>query len=391
LVVSPLYVVSEYGIRRPLGFLIAGAERARVPEALFSLFFLTHDRKVGWVPTFLVDFGFKPSAGLFFFWNDAFARGNDLRLHAATWGSNWLAGSITDRVHLSSKDSWTLKLSGIRRPDYRYYGEGPATVEEDASFFASDRLEVQSTFRFEIGDMSELSLGAGVRSVDFGEPSSERDESTPARVAQGRFAEPEAFDTGYTAGYSQALLRLDSRRSKSLDGSGLRLDVQAEQGSAPNSGPRGWLRYGATAGAFLDLNAHARVLSLSLTTQFADPLGSNGVPFTELVSLGGSEAMRGFVEGRLVGRSSAVATLGYSWPVWVWLNGSMQAAVGNVFGPHLEQLEASLLRFSGAIGVETAGFSDNPVEILLGFGTETFDSGARMNSLRLVFGTSRGF
>jgi hypothetical protein len=46
---------------------------------------------------------------------------------------------------------------------------------------------------------------------------------------------------------------------------------------------------------------------------------------------------------------------------------------------------------AGAIGVQTSVSSENPVEILLGFGTETFDQGTRLNTLRLAVGTTRGF
>ena len=70
MVLSPLYLVSEFVIRRPVGGLISFAERSQVPEALYNFFTFTPDHKVGIVPTFFVDFGFKPSAGLYFFWDD---------------------------------------------------------------------------------------------------------------------------------------------------------------------------------------------------------------------------------------------------------------------------------------------------------------------------------
>jgi hypothetical protein len=212
-----------------------------------------------------------------------------------------------------------------------------------------------------------------------------------ALASQGRFALPDAVTSGYTAGFSRILLRLDSRRERPAPQSGVRLDLDVEQGSAPQSPSRGWLRYGAVVGGFLDLNDRARVLSLSVATRFSDPLTDGAVPFTELVQLGGIEAMRGFLPGRLYGRSALATTLAYHWPVWVWLDGTIQAAVGNVYSEHLKDFELSRLRFSGALGLQTAGFSDNPVELLIGFGTETFAQGAQLNSMRLVLGTSRGF
>jgi hypothetical protein len=101
--------------------------------------------------------------------------------------------------------------------------------------------------------------------------------------------------------------------------------------------------------------------------------------------------MRGFYPGRLRDRSAAVATLKYRWPVWVWLDGSLQESVGNVFGEHLQGFESSRFRFSSAIGLESVGSRDGSFELLFGIGTETFEHGARLDSARIVLGTNRGF
>jgi hypothetical protein len=115
------------------------------------------------------------------------------------------------------------------------------------------------------------------------------------------------------------------------------------------------------------------------------------VPFTELTTLGGAEPMRGFVPGRLLGRSNAVADLAYRWPIWIWLDGSMHAEVGNVFDAHLSGFEPKLLRWSASLGVESAGTPDTGIQLLVGVGSETFDSGGKVNSFRLVFGTTHDF
>jgi hypothetical protein len=170
------------------------------------------------------------------------------------------------------------------------------------------------------------------------------------------------------------------------------LELDAEQGSdlQHRSRPQSWVRYGAAVGAFADLGDSNRVLSLSVATQFADPLGSGPVPFTELPTLGGPGLMPGFREGRLRDRSAAVATLRYSWPVWIWLDGSLQGAVGNVFSRRLDGFDAGLLRFSAAIGIESHSSPDSVLQLLFGFGTETFDAGARVDSIRLTVGARGG-
>jgi hypothetical protein len=67
----------------------------------------------------------------------------------------------------------------------------------------------------------------------------------------------------------------------------------------------------------------------------------------------------------------------------------MQAAVGNVFGEHLDGFEPSLLRFSGAVGVTTVSAPDSAIQFLVGFGTETFEHGGQVDSIRVVAAANR--
>jgi hypothetical protein len=101
--------------------------------------------------------------------------------------------------------------------------------------------------------------------------------------------------------------------------------------------------------------------------------------------------MPGFRAGRLYDRSAAVATLRYSWPIWIWLDGSLQVATGNVFGARFEGFRAERGLLSTAIGIESKGSRDSIFQVLLGFGTETFESAAKLDSLRVVFGARSGF
>ncbi|MET0414177.1 MAG: hypothetical protein ABW217_22900, partial [Polyangiaceae bacterium] len=153
-----------------------------------------------------------------------------------------------------------------------------------------------------------------------------------------------------------------------------------------------WIKYGASAGASADLTGSRRTLDLITTLDLADPLpGDNPIPFTELVSLGGNQPLRAFRAGRLLDRSATSATLTYRWPIWVYLDGAVHYAVGNVFGPHLDGFRPGLLRSSFGIGIDSAGSSDQPFEVLLAFGTAPFEEGARVESLRFVFGTRSDF
>ena len=60
ILLSPVYFVTEWLIRRPLGAAESAAERAGVPETLYDFFAFGPDHKSGVVPIAFFDFGFNP-------------------------------------------------------------------------------------------------------------------------------------------------------------------------------------------------------------------------------------------------------------------------------------------------------------------------------------------
>jgi hypothetical protein len=377
---------------------MAAAERADLPEALYNIFAFGPDHKAGIVPIAFVDFGFNPSIGVYAFWDDAFFRGDDLRAHVSFWPDEWIGGSLVQRIRLADKNSVQIKLSGVRRPDQVYYGIGPSTLESAHSRYRIDRLDGGVLADFQLWRSSRVQAGAGVRATSFADGHYGRDPGLLENVAAGVFPLPDGFSRGYTAEYNDVLVAVDSRRAYPSEGSGVRLEAQAEQGTDFRQSPAaGWIHYAGGAGGYWDVNGSRRVLSLSTLVMFSDPIGDRAVPFTELVTVGGDVAtpgsfpapMPGFFGGRLVDRSAAVATLRYKWPIGPWVAGSLQAAVGNVFGAHLDGFATRLLRFSGSVGIQTDSSPDSSFEILFGFGTETFDHGAQVDSLRLAVGLTR--
>ena len=101
--------------------------------------------------------------------------------------------------------------------------------------------------------------------------------------------------------------------------------------------------------------------------------------------------MPGFVSGWMLGRSVIAAQLGYTWPVWMWLDGQLRFSIGNAFDSHLAGLAGNKLRLSGDVGITTVGKRDQGFEILFGLGTETFEQGGGITSVRLTFGSRKGF
>ena len=392
IVLSPLWLISEYVVRKPIGFLIAGAEQAHLPETLFALFTFGPDNNAGIFPIAFIDFGFDPSVGLYFFWDDAFVDGHDLRLRVSTWGDDWLAASTSSRWHVGHGRQLALEASAIKRPDYVFYGIGPSTRDADVSRYGSTRFDLHGRFDIGLWRASRFAVSFGARSASFHRGNYGDNRTLGEAVAEGLYPTPDGYEAGYTALYERMEVAVDSREGAPAPGSGVRIEANAEhEGELRGSAGNSFVRWGGGIGGFYDLDDRRRVASVSVTAEFADPLTDRAIPFTELATVGGEGSMRGFVPGRLRGRSAAVASLHYRWPIWVLLDGSIQLSVGNVFGEHLDGFEPDLLRFSGAIGVESVGSPDSSLELLFGVGSETFADGAQIETIRFAVGTNHGF
>ncbi|MEJ7728883.1 MAG: BamA/TamA family outer membrane protein [Polyangiaceae bacterium] len=389
----PVYVVSEYVVRKPLGAATVWVEENDAIAFLEDLFTFGPTQNIGIVPTALLDFGFQTSVGVYFWYDDFITKGNQFRVHAATGGIDWLRLTVADRFPIDTRTHFKLRFEASRRPDFRFYGIGPESLKADGSTYQAQWLDFSAGLVSEIGEASAFEFYNSVRVTEFDATEADATDEEPvlaARVAEGRYPLPPGIE-GYTS-YKQGLrLALDSRPPRPQPGTGVRFDTGVEHAfELQRPGHRRWLRYGATLGGFVDI-WQQRVISLSVSAAFADPLDDDEVPFTELVQLGGDQAMRGFRPGRLMGRSAAVATFEYRYPIWATLDGAFTVGCGNVFDEHLEGFDPERFRLSFTGGIRTAGERDHSFDILMGAGTETFAEGTELNSLRLVIGATRHF
>lgn len=400
ILLSPLYFVSEYVIRLPLSVVIPAAERVELPRKLYDFFAFGPDHKAGIAPVGFLDFGFNPSVGIYAFWNDAGFSGDDWHIHAEAWPGNWIGVSLTDRIRLDSRRKVQFRVEGLQRPDHVFYGLGPDTQQSSQSRYGEDRVDAAALYEWRFWRSSRIQTSAGLRAVQVYDGHYGLDPSLEQEAATGAFAIPYGFRAPYTAEINRLLVGIDTRQPSSdstagkgpESGSGVRIEATAEQGSDVRASPAsGWVRYRASAGTYVDLNQNGRVLALIITTLFADPLGTRPVPFTELATLGGDSPMRGYFPGRLVGRSALVASMHYVWPIAPWLGGNIESAAGNVFDEHLQGFRVRRLRFSGDVGLSSARVRDYPIEALFGLGSETFEHGGRIDSVRVNLSVNHDF
>jgi len=395
----PVYLVAEYVLRWPLGELTVAAEHGRWIERVSSVFRsgpdgtseAKPDNRMTAFPTLLVDVGFRTSVGVYFAWDGAGPKGNDFRAHAAIGGSDWFRLALAYNIQVDPTTKLKLRAEGLRRPDSVFYGLGPSSREATRSRFAVDALAAGLALESRpVPGVTALAT-TSVRNIEFPRGLCCDEPTLRERVTSGALPSVPGFPAGFTTVRQALDVAFDSRAPGPAPGSGVRLELHGDLAfDAQRATTSRWTGYGASVAGYLDLTGKNRVLSLEVSARFADPLGDAAIPFLELPTLGGDGAMRGFVPGRLYGRSQAVAKLEYRYPVWAFLDATLQAAVGNVFGEHLEDLGPELLRTSVAFGFRTNGPRDQSFDILVGAGTETFEQGARFNTVRFVVGSSMG-
>ncbi len=386
---SPLYLVNEYVLRRPLGALVTTAERRHWANAVVDIFTFGPGGKSTIVPTALFDFGLLPSVGVYLASNDFQTRGNTARFHFGTWGSNWINITASDRYTWNEgQTSLGVRFDFKRQADLLFFGTGPDVTTETRARYGLQRTQTGATFRQKLGGESILEASSGVNFIKYREGDCCGDPSLDSRIADGTLTIPDGYDTPYTAFYQRLDLTLDTRAPRPANSTGGFLQMHAET-NFDTRNDRSWVEYGAIFGLAADLHRQ-RTLRAQIAVDYVDPLDGSDVPFNELASLGGN-LMPGFVTGWMLGRSVIAAQLAYSWPVWMWLDGQLRFSIGNAFDGHLAGLAGNKLRLSGDVGITTIGKRDQGFEILFGLGTETFEQGAGITSFRLSVGSRKGF
>ena len=417
----PIYVVTEFFVRAPLGALTVAVEENNVIKEIQNLLSFGPNDSITVTPTAFIDFGFRPSIGAFLAWNDFLAKGNDLRLSAAFGGILFWKGGVANRIPITlpegldrSRSYIQLEADFLTRADLLFWGIGPETQEDFSSAYGiftyggGGRVHVEpwrGTF-FEgwvTGRSVKTFAGecTGTSVVDENYIARICEDKTIRRqVADGTYPMPPGFGRPYTVVKSGLRGALDSRQPRPAPGTGVAIDVTGELVSdidEPNL--NSWINWGGAVAGFIDLTGTQRVLGLTVAARFQDKLtDSTIIPFTELVGskrvddVPDYDLMRGFKPGRLLGSSGIAATLDYRWPVWAFIDGTLQASVGNTFEePHLEDFSPELMRFSFIGGIRSPNHRDHSFNLLVGFGTNTFADGGEPSSLRFVFGGTTGF
>lgn len=384
---SPLYLVTEFVIRRPLGFVMTELERAQAFEWILDFFTFGPDRQAGIFPVALYEFGFSPSVGIYAYWDRFLVDQNRISVRGSTWGPDWLSFQGTDRFQLTPQLFVTGRFNAVKRPDMVFRGIGWNATHSERARYQLEEIDASLRVGQRPWRRTTLDYEIGYRSASF---ANSRWDNDPGVVDRGQI--PPGFMTGYNALRFGAALVLDTRELKELMTGGVRLGLFGQQ----NVGFGGietsrWVTWGGSLMLATDVFGNGRVLSLGGEVGFVSLFDRDDpqtvVPFTELVQASGDGPLKGFWPGEIYGQSVVAMTLRYVWPIWVWVDAYLRATVGNAFGEHLGDFELERLRLSFDIGVRPRLKGESTFEIYFGFGTETFESGTGIASIRLGIGT----
>jgi hypothetical protein len=383
---GPLWLVSEFLLRRPIGWLTVEIERSGIVPELVDFFTFGPGDDIVFVPTVFYDFGFQPSFGFYTYWDRFLFEENRLSILAAFGGFDWLTWEMSDRVQVGP---WQIGASFWlrRRPDFVFGGIGPEATVLPRARFGAEEVAAALWTRVRYWRMSDIEIRGTYRNLAFDDEGWDGEPSVGRRQAAFERPLPFGFATGYdTAG---AILRvdLDSRTPGGPPEGGVRLDgyFGAHVGFGGLPELERWTAWGGSASVGADIGRF-RVVGLRGEVHFVTPIDDSLVPFAELIDVGGAGPLSGFRPGRIRGQSAAALTLFYNWPIWVLLDAGLFLATGNAFGENLDGFDAELLRLSFGLALRPRFPGQEPFDVRLAFGTETFGRGLDVISVRFVIG-----
>lgn len=375
---SPLYFVTEYGLRLPVYEFLQWADRHNVIPYVNDVV-LKPTKDVRWNPVVVVDVGVFYAGGAMFEFSNLGAKDHTLTLMAA--------GGGPDAWFFSARDDWKsgpahvgLHGAAFSRADRSYYGLGPYSENAKVDF-AQTRFEGFGYASVARGNHFQLQGSAGFRADHTG-PSDDDGPSIESR-----------FKTSGVPGFGQTMLamsmldlKLDTRENVDVSG-GARLLANATYARDVTDSARTFVSTTVDAEVAAEVMKPDRVLALRGYFRDAIPLGTEPVPFLEQSMLGWRNHY-GFFWGRFRDESALMLELRYRYPVAFFVDMTWIASVGNVFKRDLSDFDPKALTTSLGVGFRTRRTGRRPLELIVAVGSTRFDEAFGVQSVRFYLSTT---
>jgi hypothetical protein len=400
-VLAPVWAVDRFVLYPPSRAFSVWSEKIHLQRRLVDFFtFFDGKYRLRVFPTALVDMGYYTSVGVYGQLLGKVPPYSITSVHAVYGGKGWSALKVRESIALTAdgRDGTSAmagsEVSGTflikNRPDLVFYGLGPdpgrlrTRYDDD---FKSGNLLVDLHMPLKL----ELDVGGSADRHAFG-PGHALIRNDPSIQTVFDVGEIPGWP-GYDIYHADAGLAFDSRPPRPDNGTGVRLQVNGAGGSYTElDGIKGTiLRTRGEADLFLDLTGRNNVIGLSQYGCAVQGLDNAEIPFPELCSLGGSERLRGFLDGRYRGFSALSSRLDYTWPVWGFADATIFSELGGVFDHDFDGASFKEMSASFGTGIETTKKRDNFLQALVAVGTSPLDTPFAIDSVRFVVGTNRGF
>lgn len=394
----PVHLVLDYGIRRPIVWTVKKSEEHHIAERVQKAL-SWDDGKAALFPTVYVDFGVRPNLGLAFTWKE-FAPKHDIYVAASGGPNDLWAGIFNLDQRLFRDNSAALHWTGgyVRRPDNVFY-----SINDQPSRCGA--LDSGCRYRSAIGEgharitayeysLSSLEFDFAIRHARFS-----TDADIPA-VAPAETPGMTGFDSGYLLLRPQLHLAYDTRarNAEFTSGTGIRMEAFGSYNADVQGENTRWVRAGGEVGGFYDIGT-GNVLGVRLYAESLQNVSSRAadgtrqqVPFHELIQLGGSERMRGFLRQRLLGENAWTATLNYRYPILWALDAEIFTSIGNVY-ESFSDFDFAHNYLSYGLSFRLSGDRLQTFEALIGWGSNRLSAPRfdPFDQFRLTVGINRGF
>lgn len=342
----------------PVDRTVGWLERKKIPQHIYEAL-TSDDRLVGVAPVIRYEPGYALSIGGHLYDQRTLGPGSHvdalLRAGARSMESSF---SIQPPGHAGLR----LHLSFSRRNDFVYGGvrgetmtELRASGQDIARYHASTALAAlnqrRSAGRFVLIDgtasIEQRLFGNGIQTG-----------STPpiwtvfcgADAAACRIdpAVLPGFSDGVRLARAQLRVTVDTRNSPRF-GAGMASHVAATFSEGFAGDPSRHVSLTARGSGFLPFGD--RALSVHLSGGVVEALGGARIPFDELLSASGPDAVRGIARGRLRGPSALVGSVEYRWLLSPALDAVLFVDRGNAFGPRFSDLRLDRMFTSAGVAL----------------------------------------
>jgi hypothetical protein len=376
-VLMPVYVLTEFGLRRPIVAVAAFADRHDIGPWVEHVMNPTPDFR--WGPTFNIDFSARSLFGAAATLRNAGLPGNELSAGLAGGGESTWEASAQDRM-VSRGAAFGARFYLLMRPDRSFFGLGPRSGTQRV-YYAISRVDAELFAGMDLGHHAKATVSEGFRfqSVRAGDP--------PSIDTAFPFA---ALPVTRPTDLARASLdlTLDSRATREQSG-GARLVMQgayARDLAAP--GAVSFVSTSVDAQAAAEVMRPDRVLVGRVMFRDSAPLAGGSVPFAELSTLGGEDHV-GFVPGRFRAEAATMAELSYRYPFAYYLDVKWTASAGNVFARDLSDFALERLTASLGMSARVRRVPVFPLELGFGVGSSRFEEPAFRLTSAHVWLTSR--